>query len=175
MRKERFNKLPAQLKSETNWLVLKAKVAYSVKTGRPASPRHPDTWSNFELATALLESDASYDGIGFTITSPYVFVDLDHCRDVETEVIEEWAMDIVTHLDSYTELSPSRTGLHILCKSRTTVPPSCRKKGRVEMYDGQRYFKMTGDQLAGTSCCVEDRTEQFLTINNAIFGMSSPS
>jgi hypothetical protein len=57
-------------------------------------------------------------------------IDLDHCRDVETGQIEEWASDIVGHLDAYTEASPSGSGVHIICKG--TLPPGGRRIGPVE-------------------------------------------
>ena len=52
-------------------------------------------------------------------------------------------------LESYTEISPSGRGLHILVKA--ALPEHVgRKQGAVEIYDAQRYFAVTGERLAGT-------------------------
>jgi primase-polymerase (primpol)-like protein len=66
-------------------------------------------------------------------------IDLDKCRDAVTGVIAEWALAIVRRLDSYTEVSPSGTGLRIY--ARGTKPSHERSvfkgNGRViEIYDG---------------------------------------
>ena len=47
-----------------------------------------------------------------------------------------WAQKIVDRFGSYTELSPSGKGLHILCKG--TLPGKGVKKNQVEMYDRGR-------------------------------------
>ena len=72
-----------------------------------------------------------YDGIGFEFGNGYVGIDLDHCRDAETGEVQEWALEIIDHLDSYTEASPSETGVHIICKG--ALPEGRRRIGPVEM------------------------------------------
>ena len=56
------------------------------------------------------------DGIGFMVGGheSVLGFDLDHCRDAATGSLEPWAAEFVAHADSYTEISPSGTGLHIL-------------------------------------------------------------
>ena len=84
-------------------------------------------------------------------------VDLDHCRDQETGQIEPWAVEVVTLIDSYTEVSPSGTGLRIICRGK--IPGPRRRKGSVEMYDesSPRYLTITGVHLEGTPTTVEER------------------
>jgi len=48
-------------------------------------------------------------------------------------------------LDSYTEISPSGTGLHVIVKGE--IPGIRRKRGNREMYSGDRYFTFTGNSL----------------------------
>ena len=52
-------------------------------------------------------------------------------------------------IDSYTEVSPSGTGIRIIC--RGNLPPGARRKGPVEMYDesSPRYLTITGHVLDG--------------------------
>ncbi|HLJ46716.1 MAG TPA: DUF927 domain-containing protein [Bryobacteraceae bacterium] len=170
-RKETYNDVPQVLKNDLNWLVRKGKVPYDAKTGKPASSTNSETWADFDTALHALQSDSSYDGLGFAINKPYVFVDLDHCVADDGE-IEQWADEIVSTLNSYTEASPSGTGLHILCTSQSDLPPTGRKKGRIEIYSGQRYFTVTGNHIPGTPDTIEDRTEELLELHQEVFGTS---
>ena len=83
-------------------------------------------------------------GIGLVLVADddLMVFDLDHCRDAETGVIEEWATGIIDTLNSYTEVSPSGTGIHIFV--RGSLPGKRRRKGRVEVYESGRYMTVTG-------------------------------
>ena len=111
-------------------------------------------------------------GIGFVFTAddPFVGVDLDHCRDPETGEVEPWAQEIVDELDSYTEVSPSKTGLHSIVNGK--LPPGGRRKGRVEMYEAGRYFTVTGDRVANTPETIEVRDEELARLHARTFGAS---
>jgi primase-polymerase (primpol)-like protein len=87
--------------------------------------------------------------VGFVVTAthPFAGVDLDHCRDPETGKVALWAADIIRRLDSYTEVTPSGAGVRIWV--RATLPPGGRKKGRIELYDRDRYFTITGAHVPG--------------------------
>ena len=52
------------------------------------------------------------------------------------------AWDIIRALDSYTEISPSGTGIRIFARGK--LPPGGRKRGRFEMYETGRYLTVTG-------------------------------
>jgi putative DNA primase/helicase len=144
----------------------RAKVPYNPTTGEPAKANDPSTWSDFETCLAAVER-GEYDGIGFELAPPYVGVDLDKCRNPETGVLEDWAADIIAHLDSYTEISPSLTGVHILVKG--TLPEGGRRFGHVEMYDTARFFTVTGLHLDGSPTSIEERTEQLAELHEALF------
>jgi len=75
--------------------------------GRRAKSTDPETWASYE--TILIQLDR-FDGIGFVVSAddPYVFIDLDHCRDAQNGSIEPWARDIIDRMDSYTESHGSR-------------------------------------------------------------------
>jgi putative DNA primase/helicase len=131
------------------------KVPYSAYGGR-ASSINPKTWAPFDEAVAV---SARYDGIGFVFTEddPYAGIDLDKCRDPETGDIAQWARKIVNALDSYTEISPSGTGLHIFVKA--TLPGRNNRKGPLEMYESGRYFTLTGEHLDGTPAEIHERQD----------------
>jgi primase-polymerase (primpol)-like protein len=59
-------------------------------------------------------------GVGYVFSDgdPYSGVDLDNCRGRETGEIADWAKEIIRGLASYTEVSPSGTGVKIWVKGR---------------------------------------------------------
>ncbi len=138
--------IPEELKVRPQWVVWKAvgakldKVPYSARTGRRASSTDLLTWGTFGEALKAYES-GEYAGLGFVFSSgdPYTGVDLDDCMDEDGE-IALWALEILRYLDSYTELSATGTGLHIIV--RGDVPN--RRKGNVEVYSSKRFFTVTG-------------------------------
>ena len=113
--------------------------------------------------------EKDYDGIGFvfTVEDPFCGVDLDGCLDPETGEVEPWALKIVEQLDSYTEISPSGTGLHVLV--RAELPEGGNRKGRIEMYDRGRFFTVTGRRLDGTSHLIEERQAQVESLHARLF------
>src|ERR1039458_4379992 len=111
------------------------KVPLDPRTGKEASCDDTATWGTFEQALAALNR-GKVDGVGFQLGSPYVGIDLDKCRVPETGVIEPWAQEIIDELNSYTEISPSGQGVHVLAKG--SLPAGPRRRGQVEMYSGGR-------------------------------------
>jgi len=148
------------------------KVPYSPLTRRRADSTVPETWaSRDEAVRARRQHD--YDGIGFVFTSDddLCGVDLDKCLDPETGEIENWAQEIIEELDSYTEISPSGTGVHILVRAR--LPEGRNRKGRFEVYDRSRYFTFTGKHLTGTPQTIERRQEELRGVVLRVFGEDS--
>jgi primase-polymerase (primpol)-like protein len=90
-------------------------------------------------------------------------VDLDGCRDPATSELASWARDIVDRLDSYTEVSPSGSGIHILVEGE--LPPGRNRRGDVEMYDEARFFTVTTDHLDGTPTSLERRQDALLGVH----------
>jgi len=87
---------------------------------------------------------AGWDGIGFVLGSGVAGVDLDTCRNPVTGEISVWAQKIIDDLNTWTELSPSGKGCHILLQADTMVG---RKTGLLEAYSGGRFFTVTGHAL----------------------------
>ena len=138
--------IPRELKVRPQWVVWQAvgdkpdKVPYSPRTGRKASSTDLMTWSTFEEAVEACEH-GEYAGLGFVFCSgdPYTGIDLDNCVDEDGE-IAPWALEIIRYFDSYTELSATGSGLHIIVCG--DVPN--RRKGDLEVYSSKRFFTMTG-------------------------------
>ena len=83
----------------------------------------------------------------FTDDDPIVGVDLHDCRNPETGEIDDWAASIVETLDSYTEISPSGTGVHVLVIGE--LPGDRNRSGDLEIYEPARFFTVTGDHFVG--------------------------
>jgi len=115
---------------------------YNPGTGRKASSTDLLTWSPFDCVYGAYKA-GRYDGIGFVLCSgdPLTGIDLDGCRDPESGEIAPWVEEIVRFFDSYTEISPSGEGLHILVKGK--APASLKRPG-IETYSTDRYLTMTG-------------------------------
>lgn len=147
-----IEKILKELRDYLQWVVWKwekkngkpTKPPYDPKTGKRASHSDPSTWGTFEQAVKAL--DRGFDGIGFVFTGedPYTGIDLDDCRDPTSGQIETWALKIIEDFDSYTEVSPSGTGLKIFLKGK--LPAGGIKTKHIEVYDRLRFFTVTGDR-----------------------------
>ena len=163
--------IPAELKSIPNWMCwcyeLRRNSQGEWKWTKPpmqtnsryALSNQPRTWTTFDpvLDHYLDPVGIVPDGIGFRPTGDIVASDLDHCRDPETGEIEEWAWEIIRAINSYTEVSPSGTGIRSFCHGK--LPPGRRKNGNVEMYDesSPKYLTITGHHVVGTPLSLEKR------------------
>ncbi len=144
------------------------KVPFSPHEPRRAKSDDPTTWGTLtEARQSARERD--YEGVGFVFTAedPFCGVDLDAVLNPETGEVEEWAMEIVRELDSYTEISPSGNGLHIIL--RAELPAGGNRKGRIEIYDRGRFFTVTGHHLPGTPKLVKDRQPQLDALHRRLF------
>src|SRR5215211_8806832 len=148
------------------------KVPYDPSTGEKANSTATETWSSYEKARGAC-GDHGYEGIGFVFTpeDDLCGVDLDKCLNPETGEIEGWAQEVIEELDSYTEISPSGTGVHILVRGE--LPTGRNRKGRFEAYDRGRYFTVTGKHLAGSSQRIENRQEELRAVVRRVFGDES--
>lgn len=121
------------------------KVPCNPLTGGRAMSNAPSTWSNFKTACAAVDK-YGFDGIGIMFgKNKLVGIDIDHCIDSEGKV-SELARDIINTLDSYTELSPSGNGIHILAYGEI---PASKHLSTIEIYNSGRFLTLTGHQYEG--------------------------
>ena len=146
-----------ELKSRKQWVLYRReldekgklrKVPYNAMTGKRASPSDPETWCKYEAARMAFEL-GGYDGLGITFAGDLMGIDIDHCRDPKTGELLPFAQDIIDICDTYTEISPSGTGVHCLCYGAKPADKCKVKYGEslIEMYDSGRYFTVTGNVL----------------------------
>lgn len=160
------DQIPTALKREHQWVCWRTdprdgrqtKVPISPQTGQYASVADPETWSDFDTAYERYDQ-SGVDGLGFVFTAddPYAGVDIDEGRGPDTGTVKEWVVDVLLRLQSYTEVSPSGTGYHIIVKG--TVPDGGNRNGNLEMYDSDRYFTVTGNRVTGAPATIEERTD----------------
>lgn len=130
-----------------------SKVPYQINGDR-AKPNDKTTWSDYNTVKAVLYNfDNEYDGIGFVFTTDddYVGIDLDF------GIAENVKDDIINTLDSYTELSPSGKGYHIIVKGKKTV--GANRRNNIEIYDNLRYFTIT-ENIINNKNTVQERQKE---------------
>ena len=159
--------VPRALTELSRWLCWKPVRRDGEWTKEPrdaAAPEHDHSVSatdDANLTAFTTAADAATDrddrGLGFTFRAdgPLVGVDLDDCRDPDTGELTERAETIVESLESYAEVSPSGTGVHVIVRGELTEDDRNRNDG-VEVYDRGRYFTVTGDHLEGTPTTIAD-------------------
>ena len=149
------------------------KVPVNSRTGELASTTNPSTWSTFDIAVkrSKLKREGS-GGIGFAFDGVHTGIDFDHCRNPETGEIDPVVRNIVARLNSYTEVSPSGAGVHVIVKGE--LPIGVRNRCMlgtigVEMYSRGRYFTVTGQRVEGTPANVESRQAELNAIHAELF------
>ena len=114
--------------------------------GALASSTDPGTWSPFDQAARAYDA-GTFDGLGFVFSDvdPYCGIDFDAHSDGGQ--LDDWALERVNRLDSYTEWSPSGAGVHVIV--RAALPGSGRNSRDMglEMYTAGRFFTVTGRPL----------------------------
>ncbi|MFC6941225.1 hypothetical protein ACFQE8_14840 [Salinirubellus sp. GCM10025818] len=163
--------LPEGIVSRDQWLCWRTqerngkptKVPVNPHTGSFGSATDSGSWASFEEARAYA-IDGAADGMGFVFTDedPIVGVDLDDCRVPETGTLTGVAPAVVETLVSYTEVSPSGTGVHVLVEA--TLPDGRNRRGSVEIYETDRFFTVTGDHVDGTPLSIERRHDELLEV-----------
>lgn len=115
-------------------------------------------WVTFEQALAAYRANPHlFAGVGYLMTGHHgiVGVDLDYC--IKDGVVAPWAAEIIAKLDSYTEVSPSGTGLHVMLAGdldtdwSVKLGEKCAKQPGIDVYGGgARFLTVTGAHVAGS-------------------------
>lgn len=157
-----FNNIPAELRSLKQWCLWRyedvgaakpTKVPYSIN-GKPANVNEPSTWSTFQDVVTRFNA-GGYSGIGFIFSDddPFSFIDLDDAEG--DDAILQRHIKVFHEFNSYSEVSPSGKGLHIIVKGTVAAG---RRRSKIEIYSSQRYATMTG-QVYDNKNTINDRQE----------------
>lgn len=151
--------IPRELKELDQWLGYKGTKAPRVAFGNYhlASYTNPETHGTYEQTLAAV-GNGHLDGLGIAVTEfdPYVVIDLDGCRDETTGELSDFAQEIVDDLDTYTEVSNSGKGLHIIARSfvegNYKASDDERNKGKaIEFFATVGFVILTGATLKGNT------------------------
>ena len=163
------NNIPADLRARKQWNLWRwIKTGTDATTGKEtwtkppfqsdgtnAKSGDPRTWASFDHVLSTF-NQGNFSGIGYMLSvdreatdelpatqnDGLAGIDLDHCFDPETVTVEPWAQTIVDALNSYTEVSPSGTGLRIFLFAK--LPPEHPKIGNFEFYVAGLCLTTTG-------------------------------
>lgn len=148
--------IPSDLRSCDQWVLWIAKkngervekIPQRVYGSGNAASNDPGTWADFDAAIGTYY-EGDFAGVGFVLKQGggYVGADFDHCRNPHTGEIDPEIIEQVKRLNSYTEVSPSGTGLRVIGKG--VAPPGSLKGKRFEVYDRGRFLTITGHCLDG--------------------------
>lgn len=159
--------LPQELKLNGLWCGWKltpekGKVPYNLATGQYAKSNDETTFSTYPVLLNNLYKYLKYDengkqlgGVGLGIFRGYSAIDIDHCVD-ENGVLSDLANDIIKFCNSYTEYSPSKTGIRIIFKTHVKIDKEVHyihnKDIGLEIYisdNTNKFVSITGNKLSG--------------------------
>jgi hypothetical protein len=143
----------------------------------PAKTNDPSTWTDYETSLAAHRA-GRFDGIGIVLGDLgdgriLTGLDLDDVRDPDTGELYPWAAYAVARLNSYTDVSPSQEGVKGLGYGRLPKGRRQDQERGVEMYDGGRYFTVTGHRLDGTPADVMERATVLAELHAELLGSDS--
>ena len=161
--------IPDEMKQARRWMGFKlvpktrrdSTTEYSKQPRQGASPRsnasstNPETWCDFETALAAVQA-GDLDGLGFALGDGWAGIDLDNA--IIDGGLQPSAREVIHLFHSYSEVSPSRTGAHILVHGEV---PEGKRSGSIEIYGRGRYFTVTGHSLPfGSLGTIEERQQE---------------
>lgn len=160
--KNLFKSIPNELKLSALWCCWKyvnnkngdnIKMPFNPLTGFPAKSNDKKTFVSYPTAMRYAESYIAYEndkqigGIGLGIFNGFSAIDIDHC--VDNGKPNKMAQEIIDFCDSYTEYSPSGTGIRIIFKSKIFI-------------DKNKYY--INNAKNGLEIYISDNTNKFVTI-----------
>lgn len=124
----------------------RTKVPYQPLTGERARSNDPGSFTDYLAACTAAHS---YDGLGIGIFDGVCAIDLDNCIDEEGNYTPI-AADVIALMHSYTELSPSGRGVHILFRAESF------------QYDTKQFYIM--NRASGIEVYVAGATNKYVTV-----------
>lgn len=157
-----WENIPEELKNNGLWCVWsltdKGKVPINAVTDKFAKSNDKSTFSLYTTAFSALskyynvnERGQVTGGLGLGIFNGYSAVDIDHC--VDNGELSEMAQDIIEYCQSYTEYSPSGTGIRIIFKTQTPL-------SKDEYY--------INNSNIGLEIYISDQTNKYVTITGNV-------
>ena len=159
--------IPPEMVLFPHWLLWR----YVTKAGREKPIKLPvdvsgdaidATTANMSFTTvceAMQVHPERYSGIGYSFqeSDPFTGYDLDGVLNDTGEITDPEITEDVRRLNSYSEISPSGRGLHVIFKGiRTPDMKPGKRKGCRELYFSEHYFTITGHLWKNSSSDIRE-------------------
>lgn len=179
-----YTGVPAFLAQKARWIVWKAvkrtkedgtekidKVPYCPLTGRKGGIDQRESWVTLEKAFQIYVL-GGYSGVGYVFDADdgLFAIDLDKC--LSPEGVTRFAETIVNTLNTYTEVSVSGTGLHVIGVGALPGKGRVDHSKGIECYNTGRYFAITG-KVFGGHAQVEHRGDEVKQVYESCWGKDS--
>ena len=169
--------IPQELKDRPQWLIWRFEPNPKKPEGKPLKVPY---WANgskrsgvqgddndranlvtYDQAIAAVER-RRFSGIGFAFLpgDGLIGIDIDKCIDPDTGEISEMADGIIKECASYTEYSPSRTGVHIIVAGETKTFKS--DAIGLEVFCSSQFFTFTGNPYGGSPTSITPISDKTL-------------
>jgi HK97 family phage prohead protease len=155
--------IPGEMRARPQWVTHKDGAPCSVATGGRTDYTNSENFARFDDACAKA-AERGHDGVGFCLLADdaYTFVDVDHCVGADG-TIAPIVLNLLRRLGAYVQYS-MHDGAHGILKARKPVTdcvfwltdPASGEKFKVEVYDRDRYIRMTGRTPVGLPTQIAD-------------------
>lgn len=171
-------KIPQTLRDLPQWILWKHIVRDGKDTklpvqidGKPAESDNHETWKSFDAILPWID-DEHGPGFVFSPDDGLCGIDLDGCRDPKTGTVADWAREIMLTMNTYSEVSPSQTGVKLFLfgampngigRRQNKIPGATKigsKAPQIELYDRGRYFTVTGIRVGNLPTEPQPRQKQ---------------
>lgn len=178
--------IPDQLRALTRWVRWdRVTVRGGRATKRPQGSTRSGPWYSLDDAVSRLPEEALTEqcGVGLVTTGPVDLgdgrtlfaLDIDGCRHPQTGEIAAWAQDVVRTFNSYTEVTPSGSGLRVFGYVDGQVPALSvvhvpapvlggdHQRCEIQVFGSgpAGYVTVTGDRLPGAPAEIRSGVEGF--------------
>ncbi len=160
-----FKNIPNELKELNQWVCAskKSKLPMYALSNKPSSVINNKLWSDFNSAMNAIKNN-KYDYLGFVFNNNgIVGIDIDVATD-EYGLLNTMAAHIIKICKSYTELSRSGKGIHILLRGKLPFDGRNNLK-TMEIYQNGRYFILTGKCIGYTKIIENQQAIDYIIDN----------
>jgi len=125
------------------------KLPVNPHSGSNASVDDLATWGTYEQAEKRAR-EGGLAGVGFVLSEDdnLTGYDFDKCFTRKGR-LKPWAFEILSHGETYAEVSPSGRGIRMIARGKIATAAKC-DPACVEMYGHGRYLTITGQHIEGT-------------------------
>ena len=172
------NNIPEILRNTPQWILW----GYNNNEKIPVNPNNintcasisdPTTWADYTTCCEMAARHSLFLGFVFTKNDNFVGIDIDNIDKVSPEnkaAAQEWRERLMAdEAQTYAELSPSGTGVHLIgyAPDHREMPGRKSSALQIEMYSNGRFFTMTGNAIAGRNQ-ITDVTDMVNNIQAAL-------